>query len=55
MRLASTPRYPEAGINELFLQSDRRFYFIKCPACGHEQKLTWEENVDFKTGDYIRK
>ena len=48
MRLASTPRYPEAGINELFLQSDRRFYFIKCPACGHEQRLIWEENVDLK-------
>ncbi len=40
---------------QLFLQSDRRFYFIKCPASGHEQKLTWEENVDLKTGDYIRK
>ena len=48
MRLASTPRYPEASINELFLQSDRRFYFIKCPACGHEQRLIWEDNVDLK-------
>ena len=48
MRLASTPRYPKAGINELFLQSDRRFYFIKCPAYGHEQRLIWKENVDLK-------
>ena len=48
MRVASTPRYPEAGVNELFLQSDRRYYFIRCPACSHEQRLIWEENVDLK-------
>ena len=44
--VASTPRYAEAGINALFLQSDQRYYHLPCPACSLEQKLTWKENVD---------
>ncbi len=48
MRIASTPRLPEAGINALFLESDRRYYFLRCPACAHEQKLEWEKNVDLQ-------
>ena len=44
--VASTPRYPEAGIDALFRQSDQRSYFIPCPACGLEQALGWEESVD---------
>ena len=48
MRIASTPRYPEAGINELFLRSDQRYYHLKCPACGRWQSLLWEHNVDTK-------
>ena len=50
LRVVSTPRLPEAGINSLFLQSDQRYYSIKCPGCGHAQKLEWEENVDQKRG-----
>jgi len=46
LRVASTPRLPEAGINALFLQSDQRYYFVKCPACGLAQRLEWEHNVD---------
>ena len=42
----STPRYPEAGINALFRQSDQHRYMLICPACGEEQSLTWEENID---------
>lgn len=48
LRVASTPRLPEAGINELFLHSDQRYYFLKCPACGHTQRLEWEHNVDLE-------
>ena len=44
--IASTPRLPEAGVNGLFIQSDRRRYFIPCPRCGLEQALSWDENVD---------
>ncbi len=50
LRVASTPRLPEAGINALFLQSDQRYYFLRCPACRAEQRLTWDENVDPKRG-----
>ncbi len=50
LRVASTPRLPEAGINALFLQSDQRYYFLKCPGCGLAQRLEWEENVDEKRG-----
>lgn len=44
--LGSTPRYPEAGINALYLQSDRRRYYLPCLSCGLEQPLRWPENVD---------
>ena len=46
LRVASTPRLPEAGVNALFLRSDQRYYFLECPGCGREQKLEWEANVD---------
>lgn len=44
--VASTPRYPEAGIDALFRESDRRRYLLPCPSCGLEQALTWAANVD---------
>lgn len=53
LRVASTPRLPEAGINELFLHSDQRYYFLKCPGCGLDQRLEWEENVDRKRGQLV--
>ena len=46
LRIASTPRLPEVGINALFLQSDQRRYHLLCPGCGLEQPLQWEANVD---------
>ena len=46
--ILSTPRYPEAGINELFRQSDQRRYLLPCPSCALEQVLSWEENVDLE-------
>jgi hypothetical protein len=46
--VSSTPRLPESGVNELFLRSDQRRYFIPCPRCGLEQTLTWPENVDLE-------
>jgi hypothetical protein len=48
LRVASTPRLPEAGINGLFLASDQRYYVLRCPACRTEQRLTWDANVDPK-------
>ena len=37
--VASTPRYPEAGINALYLHSDQRRYLIPCRHCEYEQDL----------------
>ena len=53
LRAAATPRLPEAGINGLFLESDQRYYFLKCPGCGLEQRLEWEKNVDKKRGQLV--
>ena len=53
LRVASTPRLPEAGINDLFLRSDQRYYFLKCRGCGLGQRLEWEENVDQKRGQVV--
>lgn len=44
--IASTPRHPETGVNGLYLQSDRHRYWLPCLACGLEQPLTFEHNVD---------
>jgi hypothetical protein len=46
IRIASTPRYPGGGVNELYLRSDRRRYHIPCQECGLVQPLTWDDNVD---------
>ena len=53
LRVVSTPRLPEAGINELFLQSDQRYYFMNCPACGYSQRLEWEHNVDLERAQVV--
>lgn len=44
--VASTPRFPEAGINALYRQSDRRRYYLPCPACDLAQPLTFADNID---------
>ncbi len=44
-RYASTPKYPEVGIDALWLQSDRRRYHVRCEHCGERQPLAYPENV----------
>ena len=41
IRVFSTSRYREAGINGLFLRSNRCSYLLVCQSCGHEQPLTF--------------
>jgi hypothetical protein len=48
IRIASTPRYPELGINRLYLEGDRRKYHLPCPRCGKLQKLDWPASIDFE-------
>jgi hypothetical protein len=53
LRLASTPRYPETGVNGLFLHSDQHYYHLPCGACGLWQRLTWEANVDLERAQVV--
>lgn len=53
LRIASTPRLPDAGINAMYLQSDQRLYFIPCPGCDLEQNLTWAKNVDLERAEVV--
>jgi len=53
LRIGSTPRYPEAGINALYLRSDQRRYYLPCPHCELEQPLTWDDNVDVKSAQVV--
>lgn len=48
--ITSTPRTRETSLIEpLFLQGDRRRYLVACPACGHEDFLTWRGADPFKS------
>lgn len=41
--LVSTPTtYEESKIYEAFLNSDQRYFYVKCPHCGAEHRLLWE-------------
>ena len=46
-REASTPTFPGRGVNEVFMQSDQRFWMLTCTDCGLEQELDFLFNVDF--------
>lgn len=42
-----TPTLPEYGIHKIWQESDQRHYFVPCPLCDHDQRLTWEGNIDW--------
>ena len=46
----STPTYPEYGINNEYLKSDKREWFVKCSSCGHWQILDFFKNVKLIDG-----
>ena len=50
--MLSTPTVPGYGVDAEFRDSDKRHWYIKCPMCGHQQTLTWDDNV--KIGDSHR-
>ena len=44
----STPTERDfSAIETLFLMSDQRRYFLRCPACGHWDYLTWQGYCDY--------
>lgn len=47
----STPLILEGStIHPAFLEGDQRYYYIKCPVCGHQQRLIWK-NLKYITDD----
>ena len=42
----SNPSTTNAGVDVYWKKSDKKEWFITCPACKYEQFLKWEENVD---------
>jgi hypothetical protein len=44
-RYVSTPKYPETGVDLLWLRSDRRRYHLRCEHCGERQPLSFPDNV----------
>jgi hypothetical protein len=57
----SHPSLPETGVHADWLQSDQKYWFIKCPKCGHWQYLSWDTinpnkmSVDLESGEYVCK
>ena len=53
-RKYSRPSFPGYGINAFFLESDQRFWLVKCPGCSSWRDLVHdftEKNVDLIPGD----
>ena len=46
IRRVGVPSVPEWGIDQLFLESDRRHWRVKCEGCGLWQQLDFWKNVD---------
>ena len=44
-RELSTPTLPGRGIDELWQKSNQMHWFVKCEVCGHEQILTFPDNI----------
>ena len=48
--LVSTPTVKgQSRIEAAFEESDKRYFMVPCPECGHEQRLTWQ-NVRWPEG-----
>ena len=47
----STPTIHDFGIHAMYEQSDKKEWFVKCPACNREQVLRWEKHVIHKGND----
>lgn len=49
----SHPSLAGHGVDIYWQQSDKREWYISCPHCGHEQILSWPDNVDMEREIYI--
>lgn len=44
----STPTLKKGRIDTLFDRSDQRRYVVACPACGHQDWITWSDRKHFR-------
>jgi phage terminase large subunit GpA-like protein len=44
----STPALKGGRIDSLYRRSDQRRYHVACPACGHEDWITWRDQAHFR-------
>ncbi len=51
----SHPTTDGRGIHKLYLLTDQKHWFITCPACKHEQDLTWPESISRQFETYVCK
>lgn len=49
IRRAGRPSVPGYGIDAEWEESDKRCWIVTCPECDHQQILTWEENMRWRT------
>lgn len=49
----SHPSIAGYGVDIYWQQSDKKEWFITCPACQTEQILTWPDNINLQTKTYI--
>jgi hypothetical protein len=45
VRRLGRPSVPGYGIDAAFQESDQRAWIVTCPECGHEQKITFADNL----------
>lgn len=51
----SNPSVEGNGVSRYWGRSDQKHWFIKCQGCLHEQFLSWPENIDMETRQFICK
>jgi hypothetical protein len=49
IRRLGTPTIDGYGISEAWEQSDKRVWMVTCHECDHEQEVTWEESVRWRS------
>lgn len=49
----SHPSLTQAGVDVYWTQSDQKEWYITCPHCRTEQSLSWPDNIDLVTEQFI--
>ena len=49
----SNPTFPGKGVDDYWVRSDQKHWFVKCRHCGHFWYLMWPESINKKTQEKI--